>query len=621
MRLLIPLLVAGLLGAAEAEVPAYLSGSEQQVPSLSTAEEVAAALPLIDAALHAGGPARVRAFSLVGNLGPEAAPIVTSVLAAYRDLPANEQRYSADAVAALGPLAEQMLKDGVIGERPAGMSWTAALRLAPDPAPLLPRLLADLGGNDRVAVIAAAQGLTSIPWCPEARAAKVLLEEALHRFAETPPPGPVRSFLVCSWASEDGDPDNAEIFDRQITRLTPQDPWPALLAALAALAPKSPVASAAALAHLTQDSAAHRRQAALLALADLHTELNPRDLATQVEPWLGAGPRGRMAMRVLARCGEAAPPVLEALPPDRRAAQIAAISSYRLRDDSMPMLPESWIEILLVSNASRKGGALAYAGAAGIERILADRLMGDVAFLTWGTLPVPLREPQGLVDLALAAHGEIDVARSLLCGWWHAPWMPAVASRLRTIATTDRLTITLAALLAANGDRDALAWLRAQPARLDSIDNNNGWILFAEPALLPADLATRLPHPAPQPATPRMSDAEMRAALARLRRGSPGDAVDLLAAGRCRDEASWFVTRLRFGGTRHTVGSISSAGVRSLVTPVSLNPMRRSSDPLVRRLATLWGQHPPGSANADATTPIVPDVGAPTPPDRPSSRP
>ncbi len=617
MRLPIVLLLAGLLCSAEGEIPAYLNGSENHVPSLTTADEVAAALPLIDAALRAGGPGRVRAFSLIGNLGPEAAPIVASVLAAYRDQPVSEQRYSANAVAALGPLAERLLSDGVLGERPAGMTWTAALRLAPDPAPLLPRLLTDLAGNDRAAVIVAAQGLTSIPWSPNARATTVPLESALNRFAETPAPGPGRDFMAGSWISEAGDPDQAEIFDRQATRLTPADPWPAILTALAALAPESPIASTAALAHLSTETAAHRRQAALQALAVLNSGLSSAELANRVEPWLGPGPRGRMAMAVLVRCGEAALPVLEALPPNRRDPLIAALTSHRLREHNRPMLPESWIDSLRAGNAQRHGVLLAYAGAAGIERVLADRVMGDVAFLDWGAVPVPQREPLGLVDLALAAQGEVQVARSLLCGWWYAPWMPAVASRLRTLDPAARLTVTLSALLAANGDRDALAWLRLQPDRLAVIDGNDGWILLAEPSLLPTDLASRLPRPPGPPAALVMADAETRAALARLRRGSPGDAVDLLAANRCRDEASCFLTRIRFGGTRHTIGEIRRSGVGPLLTPTSLESLGRSPDPLVRRLATLWGRRPLPSASGGATTPTARDAGAPAPPDKP----
>ncbi len=315
MRHLVLLLCAVLASAEDvADVQAFLAGTSQNYPQLSDPAVRSAALPLIAEGLRGKLEVRERAWGVLSNLGPEAAPIRDDVLRSFQLVPVGERRYAmARGLASLGPFAEPLLPAILAAPDHLGLDWPSILRLCRDPAVLVPRLVDEAGSDDRATALAAAEGLRSVAWCPAVATAARELEHALARWPAAPPLGPEKAFVAISWWAERDDPDDPTIFARRVTHDTLPDPWPTLLLVLAEAVPTSAETGRAALAQLTAKADPERRQAALQALARL-TPADPAALAAAMVPWLGPGPRGRFALKVLLQLGPIGRSVLEELP-------------------------------------------------------------------------------------------------------------------------------------------------------------------------------------------------------------------------------------------------------------------------------------------------------------------
>lgn len=610
MRHLALLLCAALACAALAfaegasDVQSFLTGRNQRYPQLSDPKSRAVALPLIAEALRGHIEVRERAWGLLSNLGPEAAPILDDVLRSFLLVPAGERHYAmASGLASLGPLAEPLLPAILAAPDHLGLDWSEILRLCRDPAGLVPRLVDEAGSKDRATARAAAEGLRSIAWCPAVAAAAPELERALARWPTAPPLGPKKECVAVSWMAERNDPDDTIIFARRVTHDTLPDPWPTLLLVLAEAAPGSADTGRAALAHLTADADPERRQAALQALARL-TPADPDALALAMVPWLGPGPRGRYALTVLLELGPVGRVVLEELPHATRDLVIAQYQNHAF--DHATTLPEGWVEPLVAATGRPCIGytrLVACCGRAGATHLLAMPDADTARFSIDARQLPPTEEPAGLAEaLAGPDTDHQAVAQAMLEAWWYAPWALTLAARH---AVPEALDLHLAGLAAANGDAPAAAWLRADPARMRRLAEEPPWQLRLHPELLPADLAAVLApniarsrahiqaviaaHPPDclvnLPADPGQAEALL---LARMRRES-GESIPLffLRRGTYVAEASAVLARsLAWQPINQVAGTMAMEGAR---LPQSARARYLAHpDPLVRRMAAGW---------------------------------
>lgn len=608
MRSLILLLFCAAVAMAETidDVRSFLAERTDSYPGLGDPVVRAAALPLIVAALDGPLAGRNRAWGLVGNLGPRAFPIRDEILTAFRRLAPDERRFAAaSSIGNLGPLADSLLPEILAAPDRMGLAWPTVLRLSSEPSGLVPRLVEEAWSADRATVIAAAEGLETIPWCPAVIAAAPALEQALSHWPVAPPMGPAKEAFFVSWMSEEDDPDDAEIYARRVTHQTPSDPWPALLTALASIAPASVAAREAARSHLTTDANAERRQAALAALAHLDIP-DRRELATAVAPWLGPGPRGRSALAVVQRLGAEGLEALDNAPVAVRDKIISRLTTYT--DEGTAPLPESWAT-LVVAAAKRPSGStariIARCGSTGAEYLLTVADARDARFAIVPDLVAPIQEPAGLAAaLAAAEEARREIAVTMLEAWWYAPWARALTARQRDLAP-EGWTLRLTALAAADGDAAALAWLQADPGRRRKLLDEPPWQLRDRPELLPADLAVPLTAAM---ARRRAQDREIFA------KHPPDDVLDmpedpatreslLLARLRHSDgegAASWLLDRqlhvaeasavLTHRLCRQPLNQVAwSMAQRPLrLRPADRDRYLRHPDPLVRRMAADW---------------------------------
>lgn len=604
MRLLALLLCVALAAAESADdVADFLAGRNQSCPQLGDPESHAAALPLIAEALHGRMDVRERAWGMLGNLGPEAAPILDDVLRSFQVIPAGERRYAvARGLATLGPLAEPLLPAILTAPDHLGLDWPMVLCLCRDPAVLVPRLVDEASSHDRATALAAAKGLRSIAWCPAVSAAAPELERALARWPLAPPLGPKKGGFI-SWMAEPDDPDDPVIFARRVSHDTLPDPWPTLLLVLAEAAPASAEARRAALAELTAEADPERRQAALEALSHL-TPADPAALASAMVPWLGPGPRGRYALTVLLQLGPIGRTVLEGLPPATRDLVIARYQDHAF--DQATTLPESWAEPLATA-AGRPCIAytrlIACCGRAGAAHLLAMPDSQTARFSVHaGQLP-PADEPAGLVEALRGPDTDRQgLAQAMLEAWWYAPWARALAARH---VVPEALDLRLAGLATADGEMPAATWLRADPARMRRLAEAPPWQLRLHPELLPADLAAALESVAARdreqshaviaahppaclgglPADPGQAETLL---LARMRRES-GESVPLLflRRGTFVAEASAVLARsLAWQPINQVAWMMTMEGAR---LPLSQRARYLDHpDPLVRRMAATW---------------------------------
>lgn len=607
MRIL-ALLLCVSLAAAETieEVQSFLAGDRSSYPGLGDPAVRTASLPLILAALDGPHESRTRAWGLVGNLGPRAFPIRDGVIAAFRRAAKDERPFGpASAIGRLGPLAEPLLPEILAAPDHLGLDWPAVLRIQPDPTGLVPRLVQDTWSADRATVIAAAQGLEAIAWCPAVVAAVPALEQALANWPVAPPLGPAQEAFAVSWQSETDDPDSAEIFDRRVNHATPPDPWPALLAMLAEITPSSIAAREAARSELTAQATAERRQAALRALSLLDIA-DRRALATAVAPWLGPGPRGRSGLSVFSRLGTDGLEALERLPPDARDGIIASLAR-RAGEETGP-LPTGWAAPLIAATkrpSISTARTIARCGSAGAEYLLTEPNARNARFAITSDLVAPVQEPAGLADALAATAVDLRAAGvAMIEAWWYAPWARALAAQRRDGAA-DACMLRLTALAAADGDAAALAWLRADPGRLRALLDDPPWQLRDRPGLLPADLA------APLASTMARRRAQNREFIAQHR---PDEMRDLPPDPATAE--TLLLARLRYGGgeavqlwfldhQRHTEEAGHALTRRLCQQPLNQvswflaeHPLRlrsvdrerylRHPDPLVRRMAADW---------------------------------
>ncbi len=607
MRAFALLLCISFASAETAEdVQSFLDGNGNSYPGLGDPAVRTRTLPLLLAALDGPRESRNRAWGLIGNLGPRALPIRDAVIAAFRRLAPHERRYApANAIGNLGPLAAPLLPEILAAPDRMGLGWPTVLRISPDPGVLVPRLVAEAWSMDRATVIAAADGLASITWCPAVIAAGPALEQALVHWPAAPEMGGKRDAFAVSWQSEPDDPDDAELFARRVTHDTPPDPWPALLALLSEIAPASDLVREAARSHLTAEATAERRQAALAAFTRLEVR-DHRDLAAAVAPWLGPGPRGRSAMTVMGRLGAEGRAVLDGLAPEIRDPLIAALVAYG-NDETFP-LPAAWAAPLIAATKRPSGASyrnLARCGTAGVERMLTAEAAQDARSAVKPDIAAPEVQPAGIVDALDSPPGDRQYAATeMLEAWWYAPWVRTLVAQRRD-ASTERWILGATALAAADGDAAALAWLRADAGRLRVMADSAPWQLRAKPGLLPADLATPIAE------GEERQRAQMRQVVAQHPReeltGLPDDAglADSLLLARMRwsdgpSVAAWFLERQRHRKEAQAVllRSLSWQPANQVAWVLyehrlRLPPAQRERylhhpDPLVRRMAADW---------------------------------
>lgn len=604
MRHLALLLCAALAWAeSAADVESFLAGRNQSYPQLSDPASRIAALPLLAKALRGPIEVRERAWGLLGNLGPEAAPILDDVLRSFQLVPADGRRYAvARGLASLGPLAESLLPAILAAPDHLGLDWPKVLRLCRDPAVLVPRLVDEAGSDDRPTAIAAAKGLRSIAWCPAVAAAVPELERGLARWPAAPPLGPEKEAGFVSWMAEPDDPDNPTIFARRVTHHTQPDPWPDLILVLAEAAPVSAETARAALAQLTAEADPERRQAALQVLARF-TPADPDALASAMVPWLGPGPRGSYALTVLLQLGPVGRTILEGLPNGTRDLVISRYQSHVF--DHATTLPESWVAPLVTVTGRpciANTRLIACCGRAGAAHLLAMPDVHTARFSIIASLLPPTEEPAGLAEAFAGSDvGRHEVAQAMLEAWWHAPWARALAARHILPGALD---LRLAGLAAADGEAPAAAWLRTDPARMRRLAEAPPWQLSVQPDLLPADLAAVLKPiearrreqaqaffaanpPASLVDLPADPDQAEVLLLARMRQS--GDSIPLyfLKRGKYIAEAASVLARsLAWQPINQVAWIMSNNGARlpqSERTRYLAHP-----DPLVRRMAAGW---------------------------------
>lgn len=470
--LTIPLLIAGEVIAGEVssrdQLRDFLSGASHSYPQATTPAEREEQRLAIRSELHNGGANKEDLWGLLFNLGPCAAPLWPEMRTAILSLPLSMRKFaSGEAIAALGPIAEDLLPEAIADPEHLGLTWPQLIQIAADPSVLMSALRHDLSGDNPMLVNDAAQSLQHITWSPSSRTAIPELVAALSRWNALPKLG-TENVMAANGMFERDDPDHENNMHWRVHGDT-VDPWPAILIALAKIDPTSDIIKTAVVENIKNDMlAAYRRRAALESCRYLTEIIAASEMTHLLSPWLGPVPRGRLALVALGQTGPAAIPILTALPKEKWL-PIAEEIENRIPWEWNTPLPESWApELVNVANSRERWqtNLLPWCGAAGLETALqaSDDILEDVRLVFVGTrVPPPDRAPVELMEaLGCTNEKRRQLAAYALEAWYFAPWFSELVPALMTLPVNARKAnrgdfLHLRVLV---GDERVIAWTK-----------------------------------------------------------------------------------------------------------------------------------------------------------------
>jgi hypothetical protein len=157
------------------------------------------------------------------------------------------------------------------------------------------------------------------------------------------------------------------------------------------------------------------------------------------------------------------------------------------------MFPESWVSEIIATKEESIQRMLPHCGAVGIESLLKSDVF-ERASLGLGIISAPDREPKDFLTMVLSVSDDEKArwCRERVTEWWYAPWMRKWAVESRRTLSTNTIIVGITALMAAEGNAESLAWLRADPGRIKILVNGRPQVLNYRPDILPADLAAPL---------------------------------------------------------------------------------------------------------------------------------